>query len=474
VRTLQNWRNGLTPQSAEKIKHLFPDDAPLNFAGVFRSDENHTADEQFQTALSFIQRKGLNAPKLHDQIPMTVERLESILNGVALEGEKQEFVRLIAQRYARPTMRTIRQRLGIARMMQKGYSDLLKTLCGDKVAPTGTDPEQNKLLQLVALFNSIYNLTIAAWKKGGTADEQDAWFEARLAPWDKADLLLSVTPSQRDTAYMQLAQRLTRKFMAMTPDSPLEGLVPTREQDAEPVIKRRLLALKQELEEDQRLITMIEKVRHSSPWRALEAETSYWVLSQLAQTKNLSPNARALAIKRLRELLATTPGQKVGVIVLELGFLLNGEPRQWPKDIQQRVQSLLDEAQASQGYDEWKAPLLRMRAKHWLMQNEFDKACKDFKAALKSCSERGFGGVRGEIARDGLASDIASNEFIAQNQDVYYRNMAWYDMFPDGMVSIEDAAVWCEEFFWNDLYHPYPGVARKERLTNVGIRDGVH
>lgn len=470
VRTLQNWRKASTPQSAEKIKQLFPYDeddkdyVPFTFAGVFSLDCSLDAEAQFQAALAFAQRKKLPPQALRDQIPMSVERLMPIVDGTASEDEKQEFVRLVAQRYPKPTMRTIRQRLRVARMMQVGYTNLLKTLCGDGVDATCTDPEKNKLLQLIALFNSIYNLTVAAWKHGGTAGEQDAWFEARLAPWDKADLLLSITPSQRDTAYLQLAQCLTRKFMAMTPDSPLEDLVPTREQGGEHAIERRLLSLQQALEEDQRLLTLVEKVRHASPWRALEAEPSYWVISQLVHEENLSPNARALTIKRLRA-LAATPGQTVRAIVLELGFLLNGEARQRPKDIQLRVQLLLDEAQASQGYEEWKAPLLRLRAKHWLMQNEFACACKDFKAALEACHDRGFGGLRGEVARDGFAAEIAVNGFVPVHQEVYHRNMAMYGMFPEGLASIADTAVRCEAFFWNDLYHPYPGVPRRELLT---------
>jgi hypothetical protein len=397
VPTLQGWHKGTKPQSAEQIKQIFGDDAVLNFSGAFLLDESLTVEKQFQAALDFVLRKGLNADALHNQIPMTVERLVLVLTGTAPSEEKQEFVRLITLRYATPLMATIRQRLRVARMMQEGYKSLLSILCGDKVDATCTDPNQNKMLQLIALFNSVYNLTIAAWKSSDSAKEQDAWFEARLAPWDKADLLLSITPSQRDTAYLVLAQRLTRKFMTMTPDSPLEDLVPLREGDAQAIIERRVLGLQHEAEEDQRLMVLIDKVRHSSPWRALEVEPSYWVLSQFAQTKNLSPNAQTLAIKRLRD-VATSPGQTVQAIVLELSFLLNGEPKLRPKDILQRVQSLLDKAQASQGYDEWKAPLLRLRAKHWLMQNEFEKACTDFKAALEACLERGFGGVRGEIA----------------------------------------------------------------------------
>lgn len=466
VRTLQNWRKGSTPKSAAQIEQLFPNDATLNFSGVFLPDENLTAENQFQAARALALRKGLNAKTLRDQIPMTVDRLEPIVNGGASEEEKQEFVRLIALRYAKPSMQTIRQRLRIARMAQDGYERLLKTLCGTEIEPTCTDPAQNKLLQLLALFQNIYNLTIEAWQSTDTVKEEDAWFEARLAPWDQADLLLSIVPSQKETACLTLAERLTRKFMALEPDSPLEDLVPLGEggADVEAVLTRRVLSLEQELEEDLRLIALIDKVRRSSPWRALEAEPSFWVLNQFAHEKTISPNARSMAIKRMRDVAANS-GQTVGAILLELGSLLNCEPKQRPKDVQQRVQLLLDEAQASQGYKEWKAPLLRLRAKHHLMQNDFQGAGKDFKAALDACSERGFGGARGEFARDGFATQIAVVGFEPTQQERYYRNMLAYNMFPDGMVSIEDAAKWCEEFFWSDLYHPYPGFQREERLT---------
>lgn len=463
LRTLQGRRlEEISPKSSKMIEGIFHDDACLEFCGTFEPSTGLSGEKQFQAALAFVLRKELNATTLHDQIPMTVERLDAVWNGTAPEEEKQEFVRLITLRYAKPSMATIRQRLRVARMAQEGYKSLLQTLCGKDVEATCTDPAKNKLLQLLALFHNVYNLTIAAWKNADSVEDQDAWFEAQFAPWDRTDLLLSIMPSQRETAYRDLGKRLTRKFMAMEPDSPLEDLVPLGESNAQAVITRRLLGLKQEYEEDIRLMTLVEKVRQSSPWRALEAEPSYWVVSQFAQANNLSPNARALAIKRLREL---KPGQMAQAIVLELGFLLNGEPKQRPKDIQQRVQSLLDEAQTSRGYDEWKAPLLRLRAKHRLMQNDFVGACKDFKAALEACSERGFGGVRGEIARDGLATDIAVNGFIPQNQEAYYRDMLHFGMFPDGMASIEDTAVRIDEFFWNDLYHPYPGIERKERLA---------
>ena len=478
ARTLQNWHQGTLPKSAQKIEELFPgsedEETALNFEGAFVSDESLTLEAQFQTALAKVSLKGLTAQTLRHQIPMSAERLEPVFNGNAPEDEKQEFVRLIALRYAKPSMPAIRQRLRIARMAQDGYQRLLKNLCGEGVKETCADPAQNKLLQLIPLFQSIYNLTIQAYQSAGTVEEEDAWFEAHLAPWDKADLLLSIVPSRKETAYLELSQKLTRKFMALNADSPLQDLVPLGEPgepnemgvmgaDAKAVIERRCLSLQQELEEDLRLIELIEKVRRASPWRALEAEPSYWVLSQFAHEKTVSPNARAMAIKRMRE-LATTPGQAIGPLLLELGFLLNGEPKQRPKDSQQRVQRLLEEAEANtQGYQEWKAPLLRLRAKHRLMQNDFKGAAKDFKDALAACAERSFGAVRGEIARDGFAAQMAIEGFIPNNHEAYYRSMLWFDMFPDGRVSFEDAAIWCEDFFWTDLYHPYPGFERKQR-----------
>ena len=48
-------------------------------------------------------------------------------------------------------------------MVQDGYIRLLKTLCPGTDPPCA-DPQQNKLLQLFALYKLVYNLTIDAWR----------------------------------------------------------------------------------------------------------------------------------------------------------------------------------------------------------------------------------------------------------------------------------------------------------------------
>jgi hypothetical protein len=461
VRTLHYWRNGTLPKSAEKIRQMFPDDAELEFGGVFLLDDSLPFAEQFQAALEFVAQKHLNADLLHDEIPMTTARLELALNGNAPEEEKREFLRLIALRYAKPEMRTIRQRIRVARMAQEGYRRLLKFLCPE-VEESCADPSKNKVLQLVMLFEAIYNLTIQAWMNGESEAEENAWFESHFASWDKMDLLLSIMPSlPGDARFNLLAERLSRIFMRLSINQPLDDLVPWDEASAGQIIERRLRLIEQEREEDRRIEGLIERVRTASPWRALQAEDNYWAVSQLAMGDALSDSIREMACRRMRE-LATTPGQTVGAILVELGLLLNCEPKQRRKDAQERVQALLDEAEASPGYVEWQAPLLRLRAKHRLLQNDFDGAIADFKAALAACKERAFGTLRGEIAKEGWAAEISMNGFIPQNQEPYYRNMMHYMEFPKGAPSFEDAATECEEFFWQTLYQPYRGVERFE------------
>lgn len=462
LRTLQRWRlDGVLPKSAKKIDELFHDEAELVFHAAFDVDEGLPAEALFLSALDFVRRNQLSAATLWKQIPMTAERLGSVLDGNASEEEEQEFVRLLALRYARPEMRTIRQRLRVARMIQDGYQRLLAFLCPN-VEKACTDPQQNKLLQLVALFQAIYNLTVESSEHGGSYREQDAWFEGKLAPWDRVDTFLSIVPSLDGASrYSMLAERLSRRFMMLEEDSPLEDFIPLTEERAGPILKARQLHLKKEHEEDLRLEQLLERIRTASPWRALQAEDSFWAVSQLAQREDLSSKVREMAIQRMRD-LATTPGQSVEAILAELGSLVDCKPKQRPKDVQQRVQSLLEEADASPAHGEWKAPLLRFRAKHRLMKNDFHGAREDFEEALLACSEMSFGRLRGEIARDAWATAVAKTGLVRKKQEKYYRIMLGYGMFIDGVPSFDECAALCKEFFWTDLYQPCLGIEPNE------------
>ncbi|MDH0373409.1 ankyrin repeat domain-containing protein, partial [Comamonas aquatica] len=130
-----------------------------------------------------------------------------------------------------------------------------------------------------------------------------------------------------------------------------------------------------------------------------------------------------------------------------------------------KVQSLLEEAEASEGYAIWKGAVLQYKAKHLLACNEFKEAVQLFKAALDEGLERNFGPLRGEVARDCWAVELANQKLIANNQETYYRVMLAGGMMQewDVIPPLEETARWVASYFWDTLYKPYPCVPTEPR-----------
>lgn len=464
-RSLYNWRNS-TPIRPDTIDKYFADGTELEFKGAFLLNHDSTPAQQFAEALAFVKRKELTAERLRLEIPITQPGcLEAILDCQVDEEVQAEFVRCLAERYAAPTLHTIRQRLLLARAVQDGYIRLLKTLCPG-VDRQCADPHENKLLQLFAIYKLVYNLTIDAWRHCADQGEaaENAWFEQHLPEWDKHGLFLSILPSRRDTANHALAHMLTRRFYEMQAGGELEDYVALNEQSAKPIIQRSVERVAAFADEIDRELQLVKRMQTSSPWRALQGEQSFWVISQVAQHSDISSRAKEAAIQRLRE-LAATPTQTVQAIILELNSYLNGDRKHWSSDTRTKVQALLEEAEASEGYAMWKAAVLQYKAKHLLACNDFDEAVKLFKEALEDGLERNYGPLRGEVARDCWAVELANQKLIANNHETYYRAMLAGGMMADceEIPPLEETARWVASYFWDTLYKPYPGVPAKVR-----------
>lgn len=466
-RSLYKWRNA-TPIRPDTIQKYFSDSTVLVFEGAFSPDSSSTPAQQYADALEFVKRKELTAEKLREEIPLTQPGcLEAIMGGSVDEDVQAEFVRCLQERYAAPSLRTIRQRLLLARAVQDGYIRLLKILCPG-VDRQCADSHQNKLLQLFAIYKIVYNLTIDAWRNcqhQGEAEE-NTWFEQHLPECDKHSLFLSILPSRRETANQALAHMLSRRFHEMQAGAELEDCIALDEQSAPPIIQRNLERDAEFTDEISSELRLIERMKTTSPWRALQGEHRYWVISQVAQHTDFGASAKEAAIQRLRN-LAATPAQTVQAILLELDSYLNGERKQQPKDTRAKVQALLDEAEASEGYDLWAAAILQYKAKHLLACNDFEGAGKLFRAALEAGLVRNYGPLRGKVARDCLALEVANQKLIANNHETYYRAMMAGGMMEecDEIPSLEETARWASDYFWESLYVPYPGVPAEKRRT---------
>lgn len=457
LKTLRAWRDGQNPRTVT-IKEYFADSVSLCFEGAFKPVSTDVESEMaLSEALQFVAGRGMDAKSLHGQIPMTEQVLDKVMKRSGTPEENRRFVELLGDRYQAPSMRTIRQRLLVARMTQGAYVDLLELLCPG-VSKFETDLMRNKVLQLVREFELVYNLTVDAWKKNDSVLDEERWFEAHLPPFLKEDLFISIRPAFRFAAPdRRLAHVLSRRFAAMTGDEPLDDIPLPGMPDLEILLKNHVERIWGERTEDQRIEDLVSQVKRVSPWRALQKESSIWVISQVAHEETISPKARLLVIDRLRH-LASHPMHALAATCHKLHHLLDTADGRKDPDVQGQVQALLDEADDLQVRAGWNAPLLNFRAKHLLAQNLVDQALACFRRALDACSEQNHGQLRGEIARDLLATDVVKNGFIPGNQEKYFRNMLAYGMFEMDLGRLEDTPRWAEDYFWEDLYRPYRGV----------------
>ncbi|MDA7088965.1 ankyrin repeat domain-containing protein [Pseudomonas sp. SA3-5] len=471
-RSLYNWRKGTTPDLST-IDKYFANELLVDFKGAFALDSSRSPAEQCADALAFVTRKQLTADQLRLEIPMTQPgRLEAILDGSVDDDEKAAFVAYLARRYAIPSPHTIRQRLLFARMVQDGYTRLLKFLCPG-VDSRCADAQQNKLLQLFAIYKFAYNMTIDGWRNCRDQGEaaENAWFEEHLPPWDARGLYLSILPSQRETANSALAELLTRHFAEVQPGAALEDHVGLGAESEAPIIQRNIERMKATAEEFKAELELAERLKTASPWRTLQGEYRYRVVSQIAQRRNLGPKVRQAAIQRLRE-LASSPSETIQAVLFELDTFLNNDRSNSPKDARDSVQALLEEAESCSAYKLWKAATLQYKAKHLLACNDFVGAGRLFREALETGLERNCGPLHGEVARDCLAVEVANQKLILNNHEKYYREMLAGGMMTEceEIPSIEETARWASEYFWDTLYKPYPGVPPQKRRASAAGR----
>lgn len=458
VRKLQNWRlNGTVPKSAKEIADTFPDSLVLNFKGALLLDVQQDLEHCFEQTCLFVQSKGLTTEALQHEIPRSKTELEVILSGQADADETKRFVTLMARRYAAPSMALIRQRLLVGRMMQDGYLRLMKFLCPG-VEPTSTNPAENKLIQLLGLFQTVYDLTIRASQENNSEEDQNVWFVSQIPPWDRLGLLLSIMPVNPGQSHApMLANELSKRFSKLTENSLLEDLVIWGPEVAAEIQERIATSWDEENKQNNQIEHLKRKIKSGSPWRALQSETKFEVINHIAQTSAEKPKLKAMAISRLKE-VAVGNHQKAGYFLLALGQLLNDVDK-YPKDVQTQVEALLNEAEPLLA-TYWKAPLLRFKGKHALMQNKFHEASEHLCEAFEACQEYSFGPLRAEIARDCWAL-LITNGFNTKKQEKYYLSMVHFLGFDGPPEPFLDTAAWIERFFWDTLYKPYPGFERE-------------
>lgn len=459
-RTLDKWRAGDVPRR-DSIERYFDDRTEFAFSGCLDLPERVTPADAMAVIRGFLTGKKLTAQELRRQIPLTGPGLiEAVLDGIASSELTERFIELVALRYSRPALSVVRRRLLVARAGQIGYLRAHATFCPD--APLlEPDARCNKALQLVQIFQRIYNLTIAAAKSSDDRDAQDAWFEQQLLPWEQDELYLAIAPSRRSTAALDLAERLTWHFNESQPDEPLEDWVWHDEDGLHEVFERVQRRLRRTVEELEELETLQRKLRSGSPWRALQTARLFANVRVIAANPMERVRIRQLAGQRLRE-LAASDTQLLDAVLIEADLYVGGVLRPVPPDARSIAESLLVEAEANPARDRRQPQILRIRALHALNSNDFDGARRHFSDALAVALVDGCGDCPGLLARDTFALDCAVRPpgFSASNYERHWRLMLSFDVFNGPQHSVSAVAGALDPYFWEDLYRPYPDVLR--------------
>jgi len=404
-RTLYNWgKNKSVTPSRSTIESYFSDESQLNFTGTLSLGHDLDLETKFEAVKAFVGEKGLTAESLLQEVTdhEVVECALSCASDAVHETVKARFVELITERYAKPSMKTIRQRLVVAKAAQAGYKALFDLLQGDDVDYTCADPRKNKVLQLIQILKVSYNLAMDAHIEcHGNRREWDRYFDAAIPKLYRTDLFLSVMRTVSADCTENLVYQLSRMLNDLKAGEQLETLLHFDEASAQEVLSVKRTRWAQWAAENIEMKSANDRIRSKSPWRVLQTMEHYRAVSSLLQDTTLSFKARWQAAQRMRE-LARTPEQKLGAVISELSLILHNDDRkQQTSTSRDQVEELLIEAKGLGAEELCKAVWLNYKAKHQLSCNHFDEARKTFREALISCGERSYGQLHGQIARDG-------------------------------------------------------------------------
>ena len=457
LRNLYNWKKAKNTPKISSINNTFPDEVNIRFNGCFTPNKQSS---QFEQALIFIKKKGLLPGVLQHEIAINEDDLKRILNADSSKEEQQDFVQKIKRRYQAPSAKIIRQRLLIARAIQEGYEQLVKFLTPtvDKLC---LDLNQNKTLQLVQLYNDVYNRTLDAHIEKRDSEnlaEENKYFVENLPPFLRYDLLLSVTSDNKDfTSFV--SDRLNSIFSRSGEEGRLDNILPTSEND----IKLMEKVIKEEGQHSHnyfiQLESLVEKLTQGkTPFRQLQKVNDFEVVYGAMGYSYPNQNIWEMIIKRLHALEISSE-QSMKRILLELEYHLLF--KSFDSNTEGKINILINEAKNCDELEYSRALVLRFEAIHLIAQNKLLEAEKKLNLAIEDCKKYSFGKLRGSLAKDAFSLAIANQKLIPNNHEKYFRDMAYWGGFEGvtdkfGKIDIYNVSRELHEYFWKELYKCYP------------------
>lgn len=454
LRNLYNWQKAKSTPEILSIKKTFSDKVNIQFGGCFEPNEKYS---QFEQALEFIEKKGLFYYDLQHEIDISCEDLKRILRSECSAEEQQDFVQKLKVRYQVPSTKVIRIRLLFARAIQEGYEQLVKMFT-PQVDKLCFDKNKNKTLQLVELYNYVYNLTFEANIQRATLGDhaENKYFEEQLPSFLRYDLLRLFTSDNEHDIPWSTLDRINCIFSRSGEEDILDDVFPTSQDNLQKMFK----LIKEEGDYSNNYLlrrdNLIGKLKQNkAPFKQLQNIDDFELIygARIIQINQYSnPKIGEMIVERLKCLEATSSESMKRILFeLEMHLLLN----KFGSKTEEKVTALIDEAKKCDDFEFSKANILRYEALHYIAQNKLKDAEKNLNLAINECKKFSFGKFRGLLARDAFALAIANQKLIPNNHEKYFRDMCYWGALK-GEPNIYDVARDLHEYFWKTLYKCYP------------------
>lgn len=401
-RTINNWKDKNTLPDIATIEQYFSNKQEFEYKGCYANNKDDDLIVQFESAMSFLRNeKELNKGDVVEQLSLNEEAINQAFSHNSSDAIKNSFIEAVKIRYSPPKTSTIKRHLLIARFSQSIYQGLLKWLFPN-VSEKEASVKKNKLLELVTLYKRTYNLTIEATLYSDNEDVQNRWFDEKLQGFEKIILPVktNLTPKELESRFQNLSRHL------------------------------------------------------------------FYVFEFLSDSNELNSHYSTNPIQYLKEAQMPHDFTECKKIWQRLEYIL--VEKQYNTSSKLEVAGLLKKIKKNIFYKPYQGVFLYYEALHCLASNKFGSSSGQtemyFNKALKAAKEYNYGELRGDIAKKTLALLVSYGRLNIVNHEKYYRNYILYTLDNSVSKNLEDTSIELYEYFWNNLYKPYPQEIIKKQV----------
>lgn len=468
IRTLKNWEQTSTiPKSSKQIKEVFRDNVTLNFRGSFNLPIDIELKEQIIYTVQFIKQKSLADVEICEEFCLKIEDWESLRRineqnelPEPLQSVAEYFIHRIKERYQKPSISLIRQRLLIARASQHICKKINSYFSEPKQIKNSVDQLSPQSLQLINLFQFTYNQIIENLKGNIPSQPEliaindvfnqtilSVIFEpAAFTPYNYISYLCNLDNTKKVTI---------KDIFFSDEQSFAQSLEQYKNLFDEQRIEYEYHAqFKQLLNHKQAILPFINKLPNTN------------VLLDFLKMDNLSNKNYSYLLEKISN-SKLSPQQNIAFIIVQIrAHFENFKTRN-----SKVILALLQQIDFNSPSPETKFHMglaFYWKARYLINMNQFENALQNLKQAYQYATEYHFGDYLGRISTELFALEVCLNGLSNKSCSKYYYNMHLYGMFTRKIpTNIEDTAQYLREYLPDQIYKPYTGIEKVSITHNL-------